>query len=176
MSLKSFDKMCENMIMGKGAEKEVFDERQNQVRAKLTIEALVVYIASVLINSVIMELLYQWCESFCAPMFLLAAICYLYWIARNAAKGSFFGVKGSKSAKYTAFILMLYCFLFSFQHIFPLLENETKYYFSDGKATDDLIFVLTFLTFFVSGMITLVLAKKYDKKTEKVQEQKQNKA
>ncbi len=165
MSLKSFDKFCEDMILGKGgSEKEIFDERQNQMRTKLTIEALVVYIASVLINSFIMELLYQWCESFCLPMVLFAAICYIYWIVRNAAKGSLFGVKGTHSAKYTAFILMLESFLFAFKYIFPILENEQGYFFSEGKATNDFICAIIFVVVFVSGIMIIILAKRYDKK------------
>ncbi|MBD5080748.1 MAG: hypothetical protein HDT44_03165 [Ruminococcaceae bacterium] len=167
MSLKSFDKFCEDMILGKGgSEKEIFDERQNQVRTKLTIEALVVYIASVLVNSFIMEMFYQWCESFCIPMVLLAAICYLYWIVRNAVKGSLFGVKGTRSAKYTAFILMLESFLFAFKYIFPILESEQGYFFSEGKATNDFICAITFVVIFISGIMIFALAKKYDKKMQ----------
>lgn len=167
MSLKSFDKFCEDMILGKtGAEKEIFDERQNQVRTKLTIEALVVYVVSVLVNSFIMELLYQWCESFCISMVLLAAICYLYWIVRNAVKGSLFGVKGTRSAKYTAFIMMLESFFFTFKYIFPILENEQGYFFSEGKATNDFICAVIFAVVFVSGIVIFTLAKKYDKKTK----------
>ena len=167
MSLKSFDKFCEDMILGKtGSEKEIFDERQNQVRTKLTIEALVVYIASVLVNSFIMELLYQWCESFCIPMVLLAAICYLYWIVRNAVKGSLFGVKGTRSAKYTAFIMMLESFLFSFSYIFPEIGEEQGYFFSEGKATNDFICAVIFAVVFVVGVVIFALAKRYDKKVQ----------
>lgn len=165
MSLKSFDKMCENMILGKtGAEKEIYDERQNQVRTKLTVEALLVYIVSVFVNSLVMELIYQWCESYCAPMILLVVICYLYWIIRNWAKGSLFGVKGAKAAKYTAFLTILYGFLFGLQFLFPLLDNEQNYFFLEGKATKEYVFAITWLLLLISGIIIFVLAKRNDKK------------
>ena len=167
MSLKSFDKFCEDMIMGRGgSEKEILDERQNQVRTKLTIEALVVYISAVLVNSFIMDLLYQWCESFSLPMVLLAAVCYLYWIVRNAVKGSLFGVKGTRSAKYTAFIMMLESFLFSFSYIFPEIGEEQGYFFSEGKATNDFVCAVTFVVVFVGGVVIFALAKRYDKKVQ----------
>lgn len=165
MSLKSFDKMCENMILGKtGSEKEIYDERQNQVRTKLTIEALLVYIVSVLVNSFVMELIYQWCESYCAPMILLGMVCYLYWIIRNAAKGSLFGVKGTKAAKYTAFLTMLYGFMFGLQFYLPILDNKQNYYFLEGRATKELVFANTWLLCLISGIIIFLLAKRYDKK------------
>ena len=41
MSLKSFDKFCERLILSEpGSQKEVFDERQNVMRSRLAIEAL----------------------------------------------------------------------------------------------------------------------------------------
>lgn len=167
MSLKSFDKFCEDMILGRGGmEKEILDERQNQVRTKITIETLTLYIISVFINSFVMDMFYQWCESYTASMFLLMALCYLYGIIRNAAKGSLFGVKGTRSAKFVAFFMMLQSFLFAFKYLFPILDNKQGYFFSEGKATDDFIFALTFLVIFICGIIIFVLAKKYDKKTK----------
>ncbi len=165
MSLKSFDKMCENMILGKtGSEKEIYDERQNQVRTKLTVEALLVYIVSVLVNSFVMELIYQWCESYCAPMILLGMICYLFWIIRNAAKGSLFGVKGTKAAKYTAFFTILYGFCFGLHFLFPMLDNEQNYFFLEGRATKEFVFAITWLLLLISGIIITILAKRSDKK------------
>ena len=44
MSLKSFDKFCERMILAEpGSEKEIYDERQKQIRTQLTVEALTVF-------------------------------------------------------------------------------------------------------------------------------------
>lgn len=50
MSMKSFDKFCEKMILGEpGSEKEIFDERQKQLRTHILVQSLVIYaIASAL--------------------------------------------------------------------------------------------------------------------------------
>lgn len=41
MSMKSFDKFCERIILAEpGSQKEIFDERQRQQRTQLTVEAL----------------------------------------------------------------------------------------------------------------------------------------
>lgn len=168
MSLKSFDKFCEDMILGRGGmEKEILDERQNQVRTKITVETLTIYIISVFINSFVMDMIYRWCESYTASMFLLMALCYLYGIIRNAAKGSLFGVKGTRSAKFVAFFMMLQSFLFAFKYLFPILDNKQGYFFSEGRVTDDFIFAVTFMMFFVSGIMIFAFAKKYDKKMGK---------
>ena len=50
MSMKSFDKFCEKMILGEpGSEKEIYDERQTQLRTHILVQSLVIYaIASAL--------------------------------------------------------------------------------------------------------------------------------
>jgi len=47
MSMKSFDKFCERIILAEpGSQKEIFDERQRQQRTQLTVEALLIYCAA----------------------------------------------------------------------------------------------------------------------------------
>ena len=75
-----------------------------------------------------------------------------------------FGVKGTRSAKYTAFILMLESFLFSFAYIFPEIGEEQGYFFSEGKTTNNFICAVTFGVVFVGGVVIFALAKRYDKK------------
>lgn len=56
MSMKSFDKFCERMITAEpGSEKEIFDERQNVMRMRLAIEALLICVGLIFINSIIAE-------------------------------------------------------------------------------------------------------------------------
>lgn len=56
MSLKSFDKFCERMILAEpGSQKEIFDERQKIVRSRITIEALLIFGCSAILNCMIME-------------------------------------------------------------------------------------------------------------------------
>ena len=104
MRLKSFDKFCEKMILGEpGSEKEVFDERQNQLRAKLTTESL--YVCIVLSSLLVLaNEIALWCDGMFVLIILACAASYLWWVIRNAVKGSLFGVKGSGTF-WTAVIL-----------------------------------------------------------------------
>ncbi len=107
MSLKSFDKFCEKMILAEpGSEKEVYDERQKLIQKQLTLEALVVYGAMSMLAVLFNEIAYTWCEGCFPVMVLCAALAYGWWVIRNAVKGSLFGVSG-KSVKYTAIIILI---------------------------------------------------------------------
>ncbi len=60
MSMKSFDKFCERLILAEpGSEKEVFDERQRLIQQRLAVEALLIYVGVTLINTMMMEIFYQ---------------------------------------------------------------------------------------------------------------------
>lgn len=44
MSMKSFDKLCRDILIGDPyAEREIFDERQKLFRLKLSVEALLIF-------------------------------------------------------------------------------------------------------------------------------------
>ena len=74
MSLKSFDKFCENMIKGEPVDnKEIFDERQKMVRSRLAMEAMTVYVCLSLLASMSYEFIYQWAESITIAFMTLGA-------------------------------------------------------------------------------------------------------
>lgn len=106
MSMKSFDKFCEKIILGEpGSEKEIFDERQKLQRLHLTVEALVVYGAL----SAVAVMLNETANPYCDSSFMLMVICmaagYLWWVIRSAAKGCLFGVSGKGT--FTGAIILL---------------------------------------------------------------------
>ena len=161
MSLESFDKFCEKMILGEpGSEKEVFDERQNQIRARMTTEALAVGFAlSGLL--VLSNELFGWCSEMFLLMGLGAALCYLWWVIRNAAKGSLFGVKGSGTF-WTAVIMVIesfYCLLtvWGEDGAFPLTEQ--------GQVSGKLLALIIAVVLIVSSIVVFVLVAKRKKKT-----------
>ena len=94
MSMKSFDKFCEKMILGEpGSEKEIFDERQKQLRTHILVQSLVIYaIASAL--CVVLNEFIGFLESDFSGMVFVAGAVYLWWVIFLAVKECMFGVSG----------------------------------------------------------------------------------
>lgn len=155
MSLKSFDKFCERMILGEpGSEKEIFDERQKQIRTHLTVEALTVFGAISLLAVAINETCFQWCEGCFPVMVLCAALSYGWWVIRNAVKGSLFGVSG-KGVKYTALLMIIYSPIYEIL----ILPDELSDFsvIRDGKLTTQAVVMVSLLLMLVFAVITLVI-------------------
>lgn len=162
MSLKSFDKFCEKIIMGEpvAQQKALYDERQNQVRTKLIIEALLIGIVAAALNTLLMDLDLRWCESYIIPMALIAVIVYLYFIIRCTAKGVLFGVNGTKPQRYTASTIIgmgaVYLPMF-------ILNDERRFFTEEGWLSDDVVIVAAYAVYIVCGITVMVLAHKFDK-------------
>ncbi len=162
MSLKSFDKFCEKMIMGEpvAQQKALYDERQNQVRTRLIIEALLIGICAAALNTLLMDVDLRWCESYITPMFLIAVIVYLYFIIRCTAKGVLFGVNGTKPQRYTASMIIsmgpVYLLMF-------ILNGEWRFFTEEGWLSDDVVFVAAYAIYFICGIMVMVLAHRFDK-------------
>lgn len=171
MSLKSFDKFCETLITAEpGSQKAIFDERQRQLRTKLTMETLCIYAVASFANTAAMDKLYRWCESYFAPMVLLAAVCYIYWILRCHFSGALFGINSTFSAKWAAVFCMPWLFYLCVT-LFSYFE-EGRGAFHDGMLSTPLVGVISIAIFFVSAVITIVLAKKTDKAEQPDEEKK----
>ncbi|MDE6030498.1 MAG: hypothetical protein K2G32_02640 [Oscillospiraceae bacterium] len=174
MSLKSFDKFCEKIIMGEPDpinRKEIFDERQNQVRQKLIIEALTVFGAAVSLNTLVMDCGAKWCEGYFAPIALLVALCYMYWLIRVVKKDALFGIEGTAKAERTAWSLVTMPVLYSV----IMIRNEDKelYIARDGMVSETFVLIMFFVIAIVCGTVTLVLAHK-EKKRVKAEEAQEN--
>lgn len=154
MSLKSFDKFCENMILGEpGSQQEVFDERQNQVRSSLFIEALLICIFMSFILVGLNETRLQLCEG-CFPLLMLSlTVSYLWNVIRCAAKGCLFGVKGSGTVV-TAFIIALSS-INVFIRYSP--DGEEDFIINNGLMTTEFIMLISALVMFVSFIVVLVI-------------------
>ncbi len=107
MSLKSFDKFCEKIINGEPVDnKEIFDERQERVRTKGLIIALVCFGSLCAMNTLFMECGMCWSKSYFMPMTIFMALCYLGFLLYNARRGSLFGINGTSKAAMTASFLI----------------------------------------------------------------------
>lgn len=156
MSMKSFDKFCERMIVSEpGTEKEIYDERQKQQRTRLTVEALAIYAVMSFLLAAVNETLVGWCDGSVPVMVVCMALAYMWWIIRNGSKGSLFGVTG-KSTKYTAVITLIWIPFLFLEYVLPLLTGE-KSVISDGKLSGDFLIAAAFVIFILSAVLILVL-------------------
>lgn len=171
MSLKSFDKFCENLILSEpGSQKEIIDERQKTVRSKVLIEALLIYAGGSFVNTVVMDRVYKWCDNFFAPMVILAAICYIYWILRSHFSGALFGVNGTFSAKISSVLVITQSFFWGTRAFFELIEGEAVCV-RDGMLTAECVCSISFVLFLASAVAVLIFAKKTER-AEKSDEEK----
>lgn len=163
MSLKSFDKFCETMITGEtGAQKEIYDERQNQIRSKLTIETLTVALALsaaiVLLNDIS-----GWFESSFAAMAMCGAIAFLWYVIRNAVKGTLCGVKGN-GVMYTGIVIVFECLIYL---LITFNDIEESGVIVDGCVSDGLLMIISLGIMLISAVIVLIIASKNKKQKEK---------
>ncbi len=155
MSLKSFDKFCEKMILAEpGSEKEVYDERQKQIRTQLTIEALKVYGAMSMLAVMINEMAYTWCENCFPVMVLCAALAFGWWVIRNAVKGSLFGVSGN-SMKYMALTIVIETPVYAFLSMPD--EGENVWWIKDGMLSTHLVIIISIVIYAICGAVVLAI-------------------
>ena len=163
MSLKSFDKFCEQMIMGEpGSQKAIYDERQSQLRTKLTLEALLVFGIAVMFNVLLLDLGAKWCEGHFASCVLIMALCLLYWTIRTSVKECMMAVNGTQSVTAMGWMAL-------FQGvIYPLIWIDDITEFSviakDGGLSEDFVFILSYVIYAFTGIYVLVCVHKYNKR------------
>lgn len=169
MSLKSFDKFCEDLILKEpGSEKVIFDERQKLVQMQLGIEALIIFGTLSLINCLIMDMAYQYAETYSAPMLLIMLLCAFYYMFRCAAKGCLVGIGGERSLKFSAGYAIFMGVMMMIKFLFD--TDGERVLFADGKLGDDFCFLMVWILAILYGIITLILINIYTKKKEREKE------
>lgn len=166
MSLKSFDKFCEDLILKQpGSDKIILDERQKLMRSKILTETLVIFSSLSFVNCFIMDMFYQWAETYAAPLLIFMLICGCYYNIRCAATGSLVGINGERSAKFSAGYCIFMGIMMSAKYIFSKDEEDTAI-FTDGRLTDNFCFLLVWILAVVCGVLTFILIKKSRKDKE----------
>ncbi|MBD5384274.1 MAG: hypothetical protein HDR72_04675 [Ruminococcaceae bacterium] len=162
MSLKSFDKFCERLILAEpGSQKEIFDERQNVMRSRLAIEALFIYAGLTLVNSMIMELFYQWSESLMTVTLLFMVLCLLWWEIRCALKGCLLAVSGRYAQKYSAAMGVFVGVLNGLRYVFDIGKED--FFVTNGRLSEDFVFALCFLLLIINGIFMLCVMRHEEK-------------
>lgn len=161
MSLKSFDKFCEKLILAEpGSEKEIFDERQTLIRERITFNSVLLFAGLSAANTLIMDRGLQWCGMYSAPMVLFYVISYIYWIIANACKGSLFGVGGTRFVKANAFCVI---FISMVNLLMRAFDEEEFSILKNGMLSVEFIGVIAFSLLLITGIAAFVLAHRYDK-------------
>lgn len=166
MSLKSFDKFCEKMITGEpSSEKPIYDERQNIVRSRLIIEALTIYGVASMLDAMVAEAAYMWCESYFAQMVLIAALSLMWYLIRCAAKGALFGVNGTYFAKITGCCWIGMGLFFVLYNVF----KDNMSIVSDGALSDDFVYAVSYGLLALCGIFQIIMARREDKRRKENQ-------
>ncbi len=161
MSLKSFDKFCEKLILAEpSSQKEIFDERQKLIREHITFNSVLLFAGLSATNTLMMDWGLQWCGMYFAPMILFYVISYIYWIMANSYKGSLFGVGGTKFVKSNAFIMI---FISALNLLSKAVDMEDFSVLEGGMLSVEFIGVIAFTLLLAAGISALVLAHRYDK-------------
>lgn len=167
MSMKSFDKFCERLILAEPnsePEKEVFDERQKQIRLRLGIEAMAVCIMAILINVFFSEYFVRWSEHQFAAILLIMVLCLFYWLIRCAASGCWVAVV-NKRAQRSSSIMMICIFLLNLLR-YPVTIYEEGIFAADGTLSDEFVLALTLIVGILCGIFSLCVIRRAEKTNE----------
>lgn len=166
MSLKSFDKFCEDLILKEPeSNKIILDERQKLMRSRILTETLIIFSGLAFVNCLVMDLAYQWAETYAAPMLVFMVLCACYYNVRCAAKGCLVGINGERSAKFSAGYCIFMGIMMAIKNAFSGDEEE-RALFADGKLTDNFCFLLVCILAIVCGVLTIIFIKSSRKEKE----------
>lgn len=173
MSLKSFDKFCENIILGEpGSQKDVFDERQNIIRSKVMTEAFQLYAVLTFVAFIIYEAGHAYAESVVSVMVVCMAVCYMFWVIRNLCLGTLFGIKYTQTSFTAYFILaemIVYSFLM-FDDFEETVADGKSFFVNDGALTEVFLFSVALAIMLVSSLIIIIAVNRKKKSDEAAEE------
>ena len=160
MSLKSFDKFCEKMILAEpGSEKEIFDERQKQIQTRLGIQSMVCFIFMMLVHCVVSDFFCKWSESNTFPFLLFAFICLIVFIIRASVKGCYVGVNGGKGRYFASGICILTGLLNGFRAFWAVKERSFVI-IDNGVIINSFLELFIYVLMIVTGILTIIFIKK----------------
>ncbi|MDE6727066.1 MAG: hypothetical protein K2J80_03880, partial [Oscillospiraceae bacterium] len=128
-------------------------------------ETLVIFSSLSFINCFIMDMFYQWSETYAAPLLVFMFICACYYNIRCAVKGCLVGINGERSAKFSAGYCIFMGIMMSVKYAFTG-DEEQRVLFADGKLTDNFCFLMGWILAIVCGVLTFILIKKARKDKE----------
>lgn len=171
MSLKSFDKFCEKMILAEpGSEKEIFDERQKQIQLHLVIRAMCCFIVLMFVHCWVSDFIRKWSESNLLPFLLFAMISVILYIISAGIKGCFIGVNGA-FARYVPAFTCIFLGVLNGLSGFCELEEAHFAIIRNGAVTDNFLGLCFYALMIVTGILTFLFIKKSAKESEEEKEE-----
>lgn len=167
MSLRSFDKFCENAISADNNiayEKEIFDERQKIMRSQLGIEAFSVFTAAALICCFSMDFVCKWAESITAILAMLGVLSLLWFLIRCAAKGCMVAASGKQVQKTSVVMTIVVAALNLVRYVSDLCKGEP--FIKDNMLTNELLFTICFILMMICGIFSLCVIHRENKMNE----------
>lgn len=162
MSLKSFDKFCEDLILTEpGSQKIIYDERQKIVQTKLAVETLIIFGAAAVLNCFVMDMFYQYAESYTMPILMIMLFCAFYYNFRCAAKDCLIGINSVRPMKLSAGLCIFYGVIWAIIYAF---DEERQGFFVNGKISNDFFVLATVVIAAVYGITMLILLHHIEKK------------
>ncbi len=154
MSMKSFDKFCEHIILGEpGSEKEIFDERQKYLRTQITLRVLTIY-AGFSALLVLANDMMGFLESCFAGLVFAASVMYVVWVIYAAAKECLFGVQGKQTIT-TALTVIAEVPVFSFL-LLSGKDEKTFMVVEQGRLTDRFVIIVSLVLFAISALTVII--------------------
>ncbi len=165
MSLKSFDKFCENIIMGEPAKylKDVFDERQNQLRGKLICEAFQLYAVLSFLALIIYEAGYAYCEGVMAILAFCGSVSYLWWVLRGLHFGCLIGIKFTQTANAAGLLIgqMVMFGFFEFRDFSQDRQAGESFFANNGQLTESFVLVIAMAIMLIASVMVLVAVSRH---------------
>lgn len=155
MSMKSFDKFCEKLILSEpNSEKEIYDERQKLMRMWLLVQALTGYAAASTLCVLLNELM-SFLESSFSGMVFLAAAAYLWYVIMAAVRGCLFGVSG-KQTVFNAIIVIGLTPSWIIT-VLPDSDEPPLALIRNGVLTEKAVILAAFILYLATSVIVLVI-------------------
>lgn len=148
-------------ITGSRSGEPEFDERQKLIKSRLSIEALLVCISACLINSWIMDFAYQWTESHCSAMAVIAVLSLAYWAVRcmtNGCAAAAVNTKGQKRGFAAAIVSSACCLPMNLSG-----SGEADYVVKNGQLTNKFVFTVS-LIILIACAVVLIFAVGHEEK------------
>lgn len=161
MSLKSFDKFCEDLILTEpGSQKIIYDERQKIMQMKIGIDTLIIFAAAAVLNCLVMDMFYQYAESYAMPLVLVMMFCAFYYNLRCAAKDCLVGINGERGLRMSSYSCIFMGIVMSTQY----LSKEEHFIIVNGQLSNDFVFLITTVAVIAYGVTMLILVSRIQKK------------
>ena len=169
MSLKSFDKFCEDLILTEpGSQKIIYDERQKIVQMKIGIETLMIFGGAAALNCLVMDMFYQYAESYTMPIMLVMMFCAFYYNLRCAAKDCLVGINGTRVLRNSSFT----GFFMGFMMLVQYITKEEHFIIVNGQLSNDFVFLITTVAVIAYGVTMLILVSRVRKKKNENENEK----